>query len=91
MNKNGGYVYILQSKRNNVYYIGSTKNIARRFEQHQLGEVKYTRNLRPWVLKLSQRYNSLKEARQIEYKLKQLKRKDIIEHVIKDQMIKTGV
>ena len=87
-----GYVYILQSERNRIYYIGSTKDIRKRFEQHQMGKVKYTRNLKPLVLKFFQKYDSLKKARQIEYRLKKLKRKDIIEKIIEEKLIKiTGV
>lgn len=91
MTKNNGYVYILQSERNNTYYIGSTNNIERRFEQHKLGDVKYTRNLRPLALKFYQKYNNLKQARQIEYKLKRFKRKDIISRIIEEKSIKMGV
>ena len=39
-------------------------------------------------LMLVQRYDSLKEARKIERKIKNLKRKDYVEKMIKDSYIK---
>jgi len=85
------YVYILQSKRNNVYYIGSTNNLERRIKEHNTGQVKYTKNMIPWELKFFKEYDSLTEARKIEYKLKKLKRKDIIKKIIEEQKIYMGV
>ncbi|MBL7159164.1 GIY-YIG nuclease family protein [Candidatus Microgenomates bacterium] len=81
-------VYILKSKKNGRYYIGSTNNLQRRLKEHKLGKSLYTKNLRPWELVFSQKYAKSKEAKKIEYKLKRLKRKDIIEQIIKDQKIK---
>jgi putative endonuclease len=91
MTEDDGYVYILKSERNETYYIGSAKNIENRFEEHNSGEVKYTKNLRPLVLMFSQKYNSIKETRRIEYKLKRLKNRNIIERIISDKKINMGV
>ncbi|MFA9392692.1 MAG: GIY-YIG nuclease family protein [Prolixibacteraceae bacterium] len=44
------YVYILQSELDNKFYTGYTKNIELRFEQHQKGQVKSTKNRRPLKL-----------------------------------------
>ena len=43
------YVYILQSKRDNKFYTGYTKNLKLRFEQHQK-EVESTKNRGPFKL-----------------------------------------
>ena len=86
-----GYVYILQSKRNSVYYIGITNNLERRIKEHNTRRVKYTKNMIPWELKFFKKYDSLTEARKIEYKLKKLKRKDIIKKIIEGQKILMGV
>ena len=45
----------------------------------------------PWELKFFKEYDSLTEARKIEYKLKKLKRKDIIKKIIEEQKIYMGV
>lgn len=86
-----GYVYILQSKKNSRYYVGSTVNINKRFSEHQNGCVKSTKNIRPLELKFFKKYESIKEARQIEYKIKIMKNKRIIERIIEEQNIKITV
>ncbi len=80
-------VYILQSLKNYRYYIGSTNNIRRRLKEHQTGKVKATQYLLPLELKIFHPTMSLKQARQIEYKLKKYKNKKIIEQIIRDQKI----
>jgi len=82
------YVYILQSIKNHLYYIGSTKNIELRIEKHNKGYVPSTKNMRPWRLAFSQGYESQQLAKNIEYRLKKLKRRDYIEKIIEDKYIK---
>ncbi len=82
------YVYILQSIRTSRYYIGSTINIENRLEKHNKGYVKSTKNGRPWKLKMSQKYESIMQAKNIEFRLKKLKRRDYIEKMINDGYIK---
>jgi len=82
-----GYVYILQSNLNNRYYIGSTIDIEKRYSNHKNGFVKSTRNLRPLELKFFKKYDDIKTARQIEYKLKKMKSKNIIDKIIAEQDI----
>jgi putative endonuclease len=82
-----GYVYILRSLKTNRYYIGSTNDIKRRIQEHQQGRTKATKYLLPIELKFYQQYESLTLARKIEYKIKKLKRKDIIDKIIKEKNI----
>ena len=44
------YVYILQSKRDGKFYTGSTKDLKRRLQEHQSGNVRSTCNRRPLEL-----------------------------------------
>ena len=81
-----GFVYILRD--NNKLYIGSTDNLKRRLRQHEIGHTQTTKNMNNPVLVFSQNFDSLKEARKIEAKIKKLKRKDYIEKIIKDGYIK---
>ena len=83
--KNFG-VYILESQKNNRYYIGSTDNIERRINEHNIGKVVSTRNTRPWVLKVFIKCDNLREAKSNEYRLKKYKRRDILKEVIKDRI-----
>lgn len=86
-----GFVYILLSKKNGRFYIGSTNNFERRLIEHNSGEVKATKYLRPWSLIFKQEYEDLADARKIEYKLKKYKSKIILEKIIEDGVIKIGV
>lgn len=44
------YVYVLLSKKDNKKYVGFTKNLKQRLEQHSKGCVDSTKNRRPLVL-----------------------------------------
>ncbi len=44
------YVYILKSRKDDKNYVGYTKNLKLRFEQHQKGLVVATKNRRPLIL-----------------------------------------
>jgi len=44
------YTYVLTSKKDNKQYIGYTKNLKLRFEQHNEGLVEATKFRRPLVL-----------------------------------------
>ena len=83
------YVYILQSKRNGKYYIGSTAGkIESRVRKHQQGGVPFTRRNLPVELVLAQQCSNMKVAREIEKKLKGFKRRDYIEKIVLEGRIK---
>jgi putative endonuclease len=44
------YVYVLKSLKDLKLYIGKTANLKRRFNEHQKGKVKSTKNRRPLSL-----------------------------------------
>jgi putative endonuclease len=44
------YVYILKSKRDNHIYAGYTKDLRKRLEKHNQGQVEATKNRRPFTL-----------------------------------------
>jgi len=44
------YTYVLQSEKDGKKYIGFTKNLKLRFEQHQKGKVESTKDRRPFKL-----------------------------------------
>ncbi len=41
------YTYVLQSEKDYKFYVGFTKDLKQRFEQHQKGQVDAT-TLEPW-------------------------------------------
>ncbi len=81
------YVYILKDN-DGKFYIGSTVNIKRRFNQHSSGHTQTTNRMNSPYPVLIQEYDSLNMARRIERKIKNLKRKDYIEKIVKDGYIK---
>jgi putative endonuclease len=55
-------VYILQSLKDNRYYIGSTNNLKRRFIEHNRGQTRSTANRKPFKLIYKEEYNNSKDA-----------------------------
>lgn len=82
-----GFVYFLEDEEQK-YYIGSCEDVNARYKKHLSGSVYTTRRMKNPRIVLVQEYPNVKEAKQIEYKLKQLKRKDYIQKIIKDGYIK---
>ncbi len=60
-------VYILQSERNQKYYIGHTADINQRLKSHNLGHTKSTKAFRPWKII----YTESVPSRQLAYKREQ--------------------
>ena len=54
--------YVLQSKKDNRLYLGSTKNFKRRFSEHCSGLVVSTKNRRPLDLAYKEEWPTKKEA-----------------------------
>lgn len=44
------YTYVLQSQKDNGFYIGYSENLKQRFEEHVKGKVESTKNRRPLKL-----------------------------------------
>jgi len=44
------YVYVLKSEKDNMYYVGYTKNLIKRLEEHNSGLVKSTKYRIPFKL-----------------------------------------
>lgn len=82
-----GYVYILEDSEQK-FYIGSTDNVERRLKQHNSGHTQTTRRMGILNLVFSQEFDTLREARKVEFRLKRLKRKDYIKRIVDDGYIK---
>jgi len=78
------YCYILQSMKNNKYYIGSTEDLLKRLKKHNSGLVKSTKSYVPWQLIYYEEYNTNKEAINREKQIKSWKKRVVIEKLIKD-------
>ena len=65
------HVYILKSlKTQGKLYIGYTKNMIKRLEQHNNGESNFTRKHLPWKLVYCESFLSLEDAKRREKSLK---------------------
>ena len=64
------YVYVLKSKFNDSFYVGSTKDLKRRFQEHNNAESDYTKKFLPWELVYYESYKTNKFAIKREKSLK---------------------
>ncbi len=60
------YVYILLNIARTRTYTGTTNDIARRFKEHNAGEISSSRPYRPYELIHTESFPSLSEARKRE-------------------------
>jgi len=52
------YVYVLRSKRNGRFYVGSTKDVKKRLVEHNSGKSKAIRYNRPLELIYTEQYST---------------------------------
>ena len=78
------YFYVLCSDFDRSVYIGSTKDMERRFAEHQRGQTRSTRYGIPWRILLCWSYPSYLQAVRVERQIKAWKRKDAIERLIRE-------
>jgi predicted GIY-YIG superfamily endonuclease len=82
------FVYILETS-SGKYYIGSTPDLNKRMLQHlSKNHTHSTKRMGELRLIFSQKYSNLSDARYVEQRLKRLKRKDYIDQIIKEGVIK---
>ena len=60
------YIYLLESEKSGIWYIGLSINPEQRLKQHNLGKSKFTSSHIPWKLLYSEKAGDLKEARRLE-------------------------
>ncbi|MFH1890487.1 MAG: GIY-YIG nuclease family protein [Candidatus Kuenenbacteria bacterium] len=82
------HVYILQSDKDNKYYIGSTTNLTARLERHFTGRSKATKHRLPLRLVYSKEFETKSEAIKFEYYLKSLKSHYLITELIHGSVLK---
>jgi len=78
------YTYILRSKINNSYYVGSCKDLFVRLDEHNNGLVRSTKRYLPWELVYKEEFNNLSDARKRELKLKNWKRRSSLEKLVEN-------
>ena len=77
------YVYLLNSLKNNFYYVGFSEDLRTRVAQHNAGKVKSTRPLRPLKLVYYEAYINRETAllREKELKQRRIAKEEIIKRI----------
>ena len=75
MTSSKGFIYLIQSSKDDSYYFGSTSNVEHRLRQHNEGKSRSTTINKPWRKVAVVEFDSLCDARSIEQKLKSHKKK----------------
>lgn len=80
------YVYVLESKRNTKWYIGSTSNLIRRVKEHNLGLNQSTKAYIPWKLIYYEANLHQQDAKRREYYLKTSQGGRLLRRRLKDYL-----
>ena len=79
------YVYILESKCDNSFYIGQTEDLEKRLDFHNQGLSKYTSRKTPWHIVYFEEYKTRTEAIKRERFLKKQRNRDFYQSLINNQ------
>ena len=87
------YVYILYSKKLDIFYRGYTSDVSNRLERHNSGYEISTSPGVPWILVWQTTKNSRSEAMDLENKLKNLSRRRLIRFMLKykESIVDSGI
>lgn len=77
------WVYILQSEKDESYYIGYTSDIEERLKRHNHGKSLYTKTKLPWKLIYQEEFLSRSEAMKREREIKRMKSREYIERLVR--------
>ncbi|MDA3859887.1 MAG: GIY-YIG nuclease family protein [Melioribacteraceae bacterium] len=81
------YTYVLQSLKDNKFYVGYTKNLENRIEEHNNGKVSSTKERRPLELVYSESCLNQNDALRREKYLKTAYGKQYIKNRIKTYLM----
>ncbi len=76
------FTYILQSKKDGSYYVGSTQNIEERVKRHNGGKEHFTSRGMPWTLVYWEQFETRSEAYKREMEIKGHKSRAYIQRLI---------
>ena len=82
------YVYILRSLQKNFIYVGFTKNLKRRYEEHNSGSEISTKHYKPFELIFYESYRNEKDAKRREEYFKTTKGKTTLKTMLKEYFMK---
>ena len=77
------YVYIIQSLKDETYYVGSTQDLESRLQRHNQGRSQYTKPKRPWKLVYHEKYPDRPSAAKREHEIKRKKKREQIDILVR--------
>jgi putative endonuclease len=80
------YVYVLKSDRDGHLYIGYTKDLRKRFQDHQNGKVPSTKSRIPLELVFYEGYKAMADAKRREKYLKTSKGKSSLRLMLRNSL-----
>ena len=80
------YVYVLKSKKDLGLYIGYTRDLKRRFEEHNVGKSLSTKNRIPFKLIYYEAFSNSGDARNREKYLKSGYGRDQLKNILKNTL-----
>ncbi|HEY9585792.1 MAG TPA: GIY-YIG nuclease family protein [Candidatus Paceibacterota bacterium] len=84
------YTYLLQSKKNSCWYTGVTKDLRKRFHEHQSGKSTWTKSRGPFTLTYYEACLNEQDARSRELYLKSGMGKRYLKNRLKRFLFLTG-
>ena len=78
------YLYVLQSRKDFRYYIGSTADLDQRIKEHNSGKTRSIRHRLPMELIYVEEYGTKREAKARELQLKSWKGGEAFKNLIED-------
>jgi putative endonuclease len=81
------WVYILQSEKNDSYYIGHTTDLEGRIQRHNRGRSPYTKAKLPWRLIYREEFHSRSETMKRENEIKGKKSRAYIEKLVRASQV----
>lgn len=79
------YVYVLKSRKDSGFYVGRTNDLHKRFQDHQKGRAKSTKDRGPWILQYYEASRNIKDAVHREKYLKTAWGKRYLKHRLKSE------
>jgi len=76
------FVYVLQSTRLHIFYVGHTDDLTQRIREHQSGRSRFTASRGPWELVNVEVYSTRAEAMKREREIKRRKSRRYIEKLL---------
>ena len=60
------FVYLIESERDGIWYVGLSQNPNDRLTEHNKGKSKFTKGHTPWILLYTEKVGELADARKKE-------------------------